>query len=70
MRRGSSDSTHDPAGELDRDLADLAAQLLEDAIALGADLLLRARHGRLRLLLGLGLQVARAPGRPCCELPR
>src|SRR3954451_5912310 len=50
--------SHDAAGELDGDLADLRAQLVEDAIALGADLLLRPLDGVLLLLLGVGLDVA------------
>ena len=33
------------------------AELLEHAVALGSDLFLGAGHGRLRLLLGLGLEV-------------
>ena len=54
MRRLVQGVTHDAAGQLHGDLADLASQLLEDSVALCADLLLSAAHGRLSLLLGLG----------------
>src|SRR5437660_11033681 len=42
-----------PPSELQRELPDLRAQLLEDTVALGADLVLRPRDDRLRLGLGL-----------------
>src|SRR4029077_3474805 len=46
-----------PARELDGDLADLRAQLVEDTVALRADLLLGALDRVLGLLLGVGLDV-------------
>src|SRR5436190_1806826 len=48
----------DAAGELHGDLRHLGPELLEHAVALGADLLLRADEDLLRLLLGLRHQVA------------
>ena len=48
----------DPRRDLHRDRADLRAELLEHAVALGADLLLRTGDDALGFLLGLGLEVA------------
>ena len=63
----SSDSPHDASRELDRDLADLAPELLEHPIALGSDLFLGTGHARLRLLLSPRLEIdpdllRRSPG--------
>src|SRR6478672_2266730 len=49
---------HDPARELDGDLADLGPQLVEDPVALRPDLVLGAGDRVLGLLLGVGLDVA------------
>ena len=48
----------DPCRDLHRDRPDLRAELLEHAIALGADLLLRTGDDALGFLLGLRLEVA------------
>src|SRR4029450_3501871 len=46
MRLGIQRCAHDAPRELDRDLADLAPELLEDPVPLGPDLLLGLRDGR------------------------
>src|ERR687898_1238099 len=61
MRRLVDRLPHHALGDLDGDLRHLAAELLEDAVAFGADLLLRARDRRLRLLLGTLLQLGAHP---------
>ena len=48
---------HDPAGEVDGERADLAAQLVDDLLPLAGQLLLAARDDPGRLLLRLGPQL-------------
>src|SRR5262245_32888352 len=65
VRLGVQRLAHHTFGELDRDLGDLAAQLLEHPVALGPDLVLRLGDRGRGLLLGLGLDLgADLFGRP------
>src|SRR5262245_26821799 len=61
MRRGIQRSPDDAPGELDRDLADLAPELLEDPVPLGPDLVLGLRDGGGRLTLGARLDLGAKP---------
>src|SRR5918994_2320931 len=67
MRRLVDRLPHYALGDLDGDLRHLTAELLEDAVAFGTDLALRARDRRLRLLLGTLLQLG---AHPVGRLPR